>query len=290
MQDFSSILYIILFVGIALFLFIYIKRTFKVPKIASICEVSGGVKTGKTTFLVYLAIKTYKRTLRRVKFINFFRRVFKREERELPLLYSNIPLGGIDYVPMTKDLLLHKKRFAYRSVCILSEFSLVADSQLIKDKVLNTELLLFCKLFGHETHGGTCFVDSQCIADCHYSIKRVLSEYFYIHSITKWIPFFVVCRIREDRYSEDNNVINVNDKDVELTLRKVLIPKRTWKKFDSCCYSAFFDDLPVENKTVRHEIGDNLKITDIVTFNPLIEDKVNEFNERLGSSNVKAVS
>ena len=171
----------LILIAIALFvLFLHIKKKYKVPKCSSVCMVNGGVKTGKTTFLVYIAIKHYKRNLRAVKLRNFFCKLFKKPLFELPLLYSNIPLAGIEFVPMTTDLLLHKKRFAYASVVILSEFSLVADSTFIKDKVLNTELLMFCKLFGHETKGGYCFVDSQCIADCHYSIKRVLSEYFYM--------------------------------------------------------------------------------------------------------------
>ena len=62
-----------------------------------------------------------------------------------PLLYSNIPLS-CPYVPLTKELLLRKKRFVYGSTVLISEASLVADSQLIKDKVINERLLKFFKL------------------------------------------------------------------------------------------------------------------------------------------------
>lgn len=279
----NNFILILVIIGV-LFLLFYIKRKFKVPKVGAICMVNGGVKTGKTTFLVFTAIKHYKRVLRRVKIRNFFLRIFKRKELELPLLYSNIPLAGIEYVPLTTDLLTHKKRFAYRSVVILSEFSLVADSTFIKDKILNNELLMFCKLFGHETKGGYCFVDSQCIADCHYAIKRVLSEYFYIHSIIRWLPFFIICRVREDRYSEDGSVLSVNTEDVELKLRNVIITKRTWKRFDSYCYSVLFDNLPVEDNVTFNDYKDDLKARDIITFNPLVKDYVNH----IGESNDKA--
>ena len=94
------------------------------------------------------------------------------------------------YVKITEDLLLRKVRPRFGSVIFIDEASLVADSQLIKDMELNETLLLFNKLIGHETKGGCVIYDTQCISDVHFSIKRSLSEYFYIHHLTKWTPFF----------------------------------------------------------------------------------------------------
>ena len=241
---------ILLLIGLGFFLFRWIMSKFKVPKIGAMALVSGGVKCGKSTLSVAIVMSEYKKRTRRIKFRNFFRKMFGKPLQELPLIYSNIPLG-VPYVELTDDLLLRKKRFVYGSVIYCCEASLVADSQLFKDMELNERLLLFNKLIGHETKGGCVIYDTQCIGDCHYSIKRCLSEYIYVHHLTKWIPFFLLAYVQECRYSDDKSTINVQDEDVENKLRRVIVPKSTWKKFDCYCYSSLTDDLPVENKVVE---------------------------------------
>ena len=52
-------------------------------------------------------------------------------------------------------------------------------------------------------------------------------------------------------------------KDVENKLRRVIVPKSTWKKFDCYCYSSLTDDLPVENKVVE---ASDLKARKILSF------------------------
>ena len=239
----------------------YILKQFKFPKIGSLTLISGGVKTGKSTFSVALAIREYKARLRKTKFKNFFRKLFKKSTLELPCLYSNVPLA-LPYV-----LLLRKKRFVYGSVVYCQEASLVADSQLIKDMNVNNLLLLFNKLFGHSTKGGCLIYDTQTISDLHYSIKRSLSEYFYIHHLVKWIPGFLVAYVIENRYSEDGSIVLDGSKDVEDTLKRVIIPKKTWKYFDCYCYSVLTDNLPVEKTIVDNNIQtQDLKARKILTF------------------------
>ena len=133
-----NIQFLILLAILGLLLFLYLKF-FKIPKIGSLVLVSGGVKTGKSTTSVYFALKTYKKNLRSVKFKNFFRKIFKKQLLEEPLLYSNVPLK-CKYVPLTKELLCRKFRFRYKSVIYVQEASLVADSQLISNQQLNTRL------------------------------------------------------------------------------------------------------------------------------------------------------
>lgn len=227
--------------------------------------VTGGVKCGKSTLSVHMAISTWKRNVRATKFGNFFRRLFKKVEKEIPLLYSNVPLK-IDYVPVTRGLLLRKERFVYGSVVYLQEASLVADSQLIKNKEVNNELLLFFKLFGHESKGGTCILDTQCIGDVHYSIKRSLSEYYYVHHLTKWIPFILIAHVVEDRYSDDGTIIKTSQDDTEFTLRKVIFWKKTWKYFDCYTYSCLTDDLPVVEQTKDGKKLKDLKSRKIFSF------------------------
>lgn len=259
---------IVLVIIIALISFVVWKflKKFKVPKIGSMSLISGGVKCGKSTLAVAIVLSEYKRRCRKIKFKNFFLRLFKKTELELPLIYSNIPLA-CPYVKLTEDLLLRKKRFVYGSVIYVCEAALVADSQLIRDMELNERLLLFNKLIGHETKGGCLIYDTQCVGDVHYSIKRSLSEYIYIHHLTKWIPFFLIAHVRECHYSDDNSTVNAFTEDLENHLRKVIIRKSTWKYFDSYCYSVLTDDLPVEKTLVNNDKKtEDLKANEILTF------------------------
>ena len=266
-------LYVIYFIIICVALF-FVKKflnKFKVPKLNSLVMVTGGVKCGKSTLSVHMAISTYKSNRRKIKFKNFFRKMFHKPLQELPLLYSNVPLA-INYVPLTRDMLLRRERFVYGSVVYIQEASLVADSQLIKDKDLNNQLLLFFKLFGHESKGGTCILDTQCISDVHYSLKRSLSEYFYVHHLVKWIPFFLVAYVVEDRYSDDGTIITTESKDTEENLKRIIIPKRAWKYFDCYSYSVLTDDLKINKKLVNNNLQtQDLKAYNIVSFR-------NEFN------------
>lgn len=250
---------------IGLIVIIFLTRKFKKPKISCMVLVTGGVKAGKSTFSCALALSKYKSQVRKVRFANFFRRIFRKELFEKPLLYSNVPLN-CEYVPLTDALLLRKQRFVYRSVIYAQEASLIADSQLIKDLDTNQRLLLFNKLIGHETKGGYLIYDTQCINDNHYSVKRCISEYFYIHDTVKWIPFILLCHVRELRYSDDGQEINVYEGDVEESMRTVLISKRTWKMFDAYCYSVLTDHLPVASDVVEGRELSDLKAHKIVSF------------------------
>lgn len=254
---------VLIFILIAgFFLVRWIMSKFKTPKVGAMALVSGGVKCGKSTLSVAIAISEFRKRTKRIKFANFFRKIFKKELLELPLLYSNVPLS-VPYVPVTTDLLTRKKRFVYGSVIYICEASLVADSQLIKNADLNEQLLLFNKLIGHSTKGGCIIYDTQCISDVHYSIKRCLSEYFYVHHLTKWIPFFLLAYVQECRYSDDKSTITISDDDVEQKLRRVIIPKSTWKKFDCYCYSVLTDHLQEEKNVV---VAESLKAENIVSF------------------------
>lgn len=255
-------LIIIILILISLFLLYKVR---KIPKLGSMTLINGGIKTGKSTLSVFLAYRTYKRNHFIWKIKEKFRQIFKPNIKpiEEPLLYSNIPLA-IPYVPITKDLLNRTTRFNYKSVAYICEASLIADSQLIKDKVLNEKLLLFNKLFAHETRGGAIFYDTQSISDLHYSIKRSLSSYLYIHHTNKFVPFFLLMWVQEFKYNDDGTVINTVSGDLEDNkLKLIIVPKSVWKKFDCYCYSALTDNLPVEN---NKKVAVVLKVEDLVSF------------------------
>ena len=98
-------LYILLaLLALVAFIFYKISKHFKVPKIACVLFTTGGVKSGKFTFSVYLAISTYKRIHRRWKVRKVFQTLFNKPIDEEPLLYSNISLS-VPYVSIMFELL-----------------------------------------------------------------------------------------------------------------------------------------------------------------------------------------
>lgn len=241
----------ILLIILAIVAVFFIIKLFKVPKIGCLGMVTGGVKCGKSMLSVWLAKRKYKSQLRKWRIRCFFRKIFARKKPlpEKPVLYSNVKLAGVKYSLLTTEMILRKVRPAYGSVVYIQEASLLADSMYFKDMEVNERLLLFNKLFGHETHGGYLIYDTQSIQDNHYAVKRCINSYFWIHHNIK-IPFFVILYVREFFFSEDNSTINTVDSDVEDDLKRILIPKRVWKMYDAYCYSAFTDNLPVaKNET-----------------------------------------
>lgn len=281
MSSNSNVSFIIFLALFALIVFVSFKilKHFKVPKIACVSLTTGGVKSGKSTFSVYLAISTYKCIHRRWKIRTFFQNLFGKKLDEEPLLYSNIPLA-VPYVPITLELLQRKVRPRYGSVAYVNEASLLCDQMLFKDDELNERLTLFNKLFGHETCGGYLVYDTQCIGDVHYAVKRSLSNYFYVHHLEKRIPFFLVAKVREERYSDDKGVVtNAYTDDVEQSLKTVLIPKTVWKKFDAYCFSVLTDSLPVSDVVIKNTT--DLKAHDIVSFRKFKTIQNNEVKDDL---------
>ena len=237
-----------------------------IPKTNNVSLFTGGVKAGKSTVTLHFALSAYRRAhlawrIRRACLGWLFKKVRDAEE---PLFYSNIPLA-MDYVPLTEELVLRKKRFAYGSVIFIDECSLLADSMDYKDDNKNDALRLFNKLIAHETKGGQIFYNTQAIKDCHMSIKRCISTYFYVHHMIKWIPFFVVAYVREMYYSDDDaTVSNAFDSNVEDTMKRIILPKTVWKKMDCFCYSKMTDDLEVEKTLVRGRKLRDLKTSDYI--------------------------
>lgn len=267
-----DLIYIILIFIILFFVNKFLKK-FKFPKVGSIAVFTGGIKVGKSAVSLACAISNYKRVRLLWRIKNFIIKIlnkFRKEPKpylEEPYFYSNIPLRNIKYIPLEQDHLMRKKRIRRGSVVFVDEASLVADSQLIKDKEINNNLLLFFKLFGHEC-AGLIVVNSHDLSDLHYSLRRCTSQYFYIHHLTKGIPFFTFAFMREERYSEDGTILNTYNEDVENTMRACFMPKSTFKKYDAYCYSYLTDHLPCDKeKDLKYnDKFDSLKAESVVSF------------------------
>ena len=269
---------IIIILILGLFILRLVTRHFKRISLPCVILVSGAVKSGKSLLSVHLAIKEYKRALRSYKIKIYLKKFFhiplKDDDYYEPMLYSNIPLADIKFNMLTIDIVLRKVRIPNKSVVLIDEASLLADSMLYQDKQINNNLMAFIKLYGHYTHGGKLIIDTQSICDLHFSFKRCLSQYLYIYERKKY-PFISVLRVRELAYSaDDTTMVNSFNEDIELSLRSILIFNRTYDKYDCYCYSVFTDYLPyqVVYDVKKKSFKDDLKCRNIVTFQEFAKD------------------
>lgn len=257
----SQILFLVILGALTVFLIVmYFKKT-KPMVIDHVHLITGGVKSGKTTLAVHAAIKLHRKVHFKWRFCRYFFFWSKKcRNAEEPLLYSNIVLS-VPYVPLTDALINRKERFAYKSVILVSESSLVADSFDIKNNNFNDNLKLFNKLIGHETHGGYLIYETQALSDNHFAVKRVLSRFTIITKCIKWVPFVLLFKTCDVMYNADDSVQlnNIFNQDAQDSGRYVFVPKRVWKKFDCYTYSQFTDGLPVAENVIKLPKGSSLK-------------------------------
>lgn len=225
------------------------------------------------------ALRKYKSALLRWKLSCLWMRIIHKPEPEEPLFYTNISVAGVRFVPVTLDILYRRVRVARKSVMFLSETSLIADSMTVKDALLNEEINVFFKLYGHESHGGKCIIETQNVLDNHYAIKRCLTFYYNIDANFS-LPFFKLVRFYKVFYSDDDSVKNVVSLNSSVEYTYMLIPKSMFTRYDSYTYSWLTDDLPLLDNwryIQRHRLhffyGDrDLKSKEMPTFkNNLLE-------------------
>lgn len=287
------ILIILLVLGVYL-LVKYLKNK-KNIQFTSLGEINGGVKTGKTFLLHEQGLSIIKRNRLKWKISKIISYItfHKVKTIEEPLLYSNTPIRNCKfYVPLTEDLMYRNKRFAYGSVILMNEASLIAsamsavlnapnkklndltasDKELI-EKYVNTYMTHLLKLIGHETRGGTLLFDSQCEDDLHYSFRRSVSNRIFIVKSNFRFPFIAIFKVKE-LFSTGDNTINVNTGDLEDGTKTYIAfnKKKIYKMYDRYAYSYLTDDLPVENNKVFIDKNESAKAKEIFTLFP--SDKI----------------
>lgn len=234
-------------------------------KVDTINLINGGVKSGKSTLAIYLAIKHHKAIIAKIKLHNKIRKIFKKELIKEPLLYSNIPIKYKYYEPLTTSILERETIPIDRSIIYIGEFSLVADSMCFKDMLLNEKVSLFFKLAGH-SFNGKIFIDTQNINDCHYGLKKCITRYIYIHHTKKTIPLLLNLKICEMAYSYGSeSVVNQFNGQIEDKTMNLWIPKSIWKAFDYRCYKSLDKGKKIATKTIT-KIPEDLQANDIPTF------------------------
>lgn len=254
------VLFIFVILAVAV---IWLRHRYGMPATNSVDLVTGAVKVGKSTFSVWLCVITHLRAV--IKWAWWKVKPWHwGKEKEFPLLYSNVPIKYWWYREFTIEHLKREKRFNFGSVVYLQEVSFVADSMAYKDDRLNEQLMLFVKLFGHETHGGKMIIETQSLDDCHYAFKRCIGGYIHLTASKKF--FGLKIQYRRNVFTS-NMAINTNVYDgKESEIKEVWVPFIVWRMFDAFTYSVLTDNL--DTKNVGGYNG-NLKTENIITARPL---------------------
>ena len=323
LNEFGQLVFWLIVIGLCVFLLWFFIFKVKHLKTSNVYFVDGGVKTGKSLICVMLAVKTYRRNLIAyyirlglIKFINLFRKSnatcrknlfkhgsFKGHPKlrlpERPMLYSNMPLYKVKYNPLTLDVLLGKFRLPHKSVCLLDEATLIADAMLgmVTDKQkkerldqINEALTLFLKLYGHMSHNGSVYFNSQNVSDLHWAFKRNTSCYLYITKNRKF-PFFCLVQAREVIHDESRDIVNNNIGDVDDFDKPIFVSKRWYKYYDRFYLDVLSRDLPlyVDYSVKKVNPINRTLIKEIVTLGNY--KAIRDYNEKMmkgGSNDEKA--
>lgn len=307
-MDSKTIGFIFLLVVIVLLAFLLYWFIFRVKHLKpnDVYMIDGGVKTGKSLITVMLSVKAYR--IAKIKYyirwalifvfartMRDFKNLFRKNKKlpytmgEKPMLYSNMPLYRVKYNPLTLDIIKGKVRIPHRSVCLCDEATLIADSmssyvgnraKMQGIEQINEDLTLFLKTYGHMTHGGKFFYNSQQVIDLHFAFKRNTSIYLWV-ARTRKFPFFCLSEVREVIHDESNDVVNVVTRDVELDNRPLFISKRWFKYYDRYYLDVLTKQLPL---VVNYDVPKmdkkltHVDIKEIITLGTY--KKILEYNER----------
>lgn len=258
-MGFIAIIIILLLIS----LFWIYKGNFKKITIQTINLITGAPKTGKSLLCADLVTRTYKRIHRQWWIATH---IFRKDVEE-PLFYTNVLFSfkniknrdiSEEYKRkphrldknirvLETDVLKRQKRIAYKSVVYIQEASLTSDNQDYNDNVINVLQSLFNKLFGHMGKGSILFYDTQNVLDCHYAIKRCTSTFNWILKSRNFF-FFRVLYIRELINSESvSSSQNDFNEDVDMSVRKYIVWRWNYKKYDRYYFSYMTDNLPLSD-------------------------------------------
>ncbi len=276
----TAIMEIILLIIAAILLVLIIVYS-RCPYLGCLTLFTGALKSGKTMTGLRCALKTYRFTRIKWHLGNLWRKIIRKPLLEEPLFYTNIAVAGVRYVPVTLDILYRRVRVSRKSVMFLSETSLIADSMTLKDALMNEDVNLFFKLYGHLSHGGKCIIETQSVRDNHYGIKRCMTFYYNIDANFS-LPFFKLVRFYKVFYTDDESVQNVVTLNQSVDYSYMLIPKSIFTQYDSYTYSGLTDCLPlwkewnyIPRRRLHFFYGDrHLKTFDIVTFKARLREIV----------------
>lgn len=266
-QLFISVLVLGLLVALICFLVYKIMRIALKHKVDTITAFTGGLGSGKTLLSTKLALKLYRKNVRKYytkkKLANDFLNLFRKKENkralsvDKPKLYSNIPLlinkrNKIYCERLTTDILLLQERIPLHSVILIDEIGSFASQFDYKEQNIVKVFDEFVRFFRHYSQNGYMVVNDQCSENINLVIRRRLNKVNNLSNcLVLWRFVFYYQRfinVSEEIKTIDNSTAqtNMNDTQDNMNFKVAFL----WDKgiYDSLCYSHRYSYVPKIDK------------------------------------------
>lgn len=260
MNDVQLLVLIALLILAAFIAYKVIKYRIK-HKIETITCFTGGLGSGKTLMSVDIALKIYRKQIRKWKFKRLklrFLNLFRKEKEEFllpkPLFFSNIPVllnkkRKLYSHRLTREHLLLQERIPLNSVILLDEIGAFASQFDFKEKNVINVFDEFVRFYRHYTQGGYIVCNDQCSENINLVIRRRVN---LVHNLCNCLVIWRFCFFFERMISisEEIKTIDVrsneNDKENDTQNNMVFRFKFLWNKgmYDTYCYSGRYDGVP----------------------------------------------
>lgn len=242
---------VLLILGIILF--ILLKPYFF--KYDTVISFTGGLGSGKSFISSLTACQLLKKQRFRTRFYNFFH---MRHKKQIPLLYSSIPLriSLKEYsVPLTINHLLLQEKIVEGSVVFLDEIDLFANQfefknpNFLRNNDSEGAFDEFVRLFRHYTKGGYLIVNTQCTENIVLTIRRRINRTYSLADFRLFpsgkfflLPLFYVVKVREISLTEELKSFADGDLLSNYRFRFGFCP--LLRRYDTYCYSERYNSVP----------------------------------------------
>jgi len=226
---------------VIIYLIIRVYGKFYFLKVDNTLMFTGAPGTGKTNAMVVMALKLYRKTLRKVRRHN----TFKRDKWEEPVLYSNIPIRlnrSTWSTVLKKEHLLLTERINHRSVTVITEIGKIASQYDWNNLNVQDNLNDFISLYRQYTLGGYFLCDDQSSDNVAVTIRRRLGTVInMLHFRRFWKIYWV--KMRNITVSED--IKTIEDDSAETNMRwKVGLFPLFYSNYDTYAFSERYNSVP----------------------------------------------
>jgi len=237
---------IILGIVLIIYFLLMLKNAVKLTR-DTIVVFTGTLGSGKTFSAVKLAVKTYKRYMWSYR-LNKIIRPWKKIPK--PKIYSNIPIKYKRKQWSTKiesSQLIFQRQFTGRPIVVIDEIgSIAGQNDYDNDYVVNLLANRFVRFFRHTCNGRLIMTD-QAVSSIYKGVRVRMGITYSLSNFRKKYLFFYKTNCRTMEITDDSvsNVNIMNNAEVPYLFGFI---GKTFKQYDSRCYSILYDDLPILEK------------------------------------------
>ena len=210
---------------------------------------TGGLGSGKSFLSVQTAIKLLRRKRREVWWHNL---THKKDKREMPLLYSSIPVRVSKKemaTVLTDDHLLLQRHIVKGSVVFLDEIGGYCSQ--FDYRAVNADVFdEFVRFFRHYVQGYLVCND-QCSENIVLQVRRRLNTVYNLMCFRKhFFGLFYTVKVRNISVSEEIKTIEEQDTEDNMTTLLGVMP--FYPRYDTHCYAGRYDRVEVA-KEAKHK-------------------------------------